>query len=112
MNVLKFLSEIDKGNAVGELGIALAEVVAAVQLTGKKGKVSVTISIEPASKSAEVLGIEAEVKAAAPKPDRKLDIFFANERGELSRNNARQMSIDDLRKPETEGAPVTPLRKV
>lgn len=112
MKFLKLVADLEKGETAAELDAALAEVIAAVQLTGKKGSVSLKISIEPASKSAEVLGIEGEVKAAPPKPDHKLDIFFATESGELSRNNARQMSIDDLKKPSAEPAPVTQLRKV
>jgi hypothetical protein len=110
---LKLLEDLDKGAVAAELEAALAEVVGGVQITNKKGSIVLAITITPADKHAEVLGIEADVKAKPPKTDRKVDIFFANEMGELSRNNSKQLSIDDLKKPEGDtAANVTHLRKV
>jgi hypothetical protein len=90
------LIEMRNGGVVIEMEKSIEDVVAAVRATGKAGKVTLQISVKPASKGdVDTLFLQDTIKVDAPKPDKKLTLFFANEENQLSRHDTRQMNMLD-----------------
>jgi hypothetical protein len=86
--------QVNNGAALGELSEALATVVAAVRQTGKKGAITLTLKVAPASKaSTDVLLIEADVKAKVPEQERGSTIFYATDENLLVRNDPKQQML-------------------
>jgi hypothetical protein len=73
--------EIDKGRVHDDGTELLAEVVDAVCRTGKKGSVTLTITVEPQDRETfedtGVLIVSGEVKANAPRHTRAPSIFYS-----------------------------------
>lgn len=87
------LSQMRKGQSHDELSRRLAEVVQAVQETGKAGSISYTVKVKPATKGNGVAVIvEDDIKHKLPQGDRT-SIFFATEDGQLSRNDPNQQEL-------------------
>lgn len=90
------LAQIERGNIVIELDEGLAEIVAAVQATGKKGKVTLTIDVKKISKGDDpAMEVKAEVKLTLPHRDRVSTIMYADH-GLLVRSDPRQQEIKGL----------------
>lgn len=92
-----FLQDQRKGVLHNDLGEALAELVAAVVETGKKGTLTLKLDVA-LNKDGDTLLIADTVSVKEPKHDTKPSIFFADDGGNLTRHNPRQ--------------PELPLRKV
>ncbi len=91
----KTMLEIANGATVGELNDALQKVVAAVRQTGKRGKLTLDVTVSPAAKGAtDVLMIEAQVKTRLPEPERGMTIFYATDDNRLVRNDPKQPTLD------------------
>ena len=84
------LREIRKGRPVEEATQALADVVRAVDETGKPGEVTVTLKIKPTKHGGPEKSIVCEVKAKKPIADIAPAVFFSNEEGDLFRVDPRQ----------------------
>jgi hypothetical protein len=73
--------ELDKGRVHDDGTDYLAQVVDAVCLTGKPGKVTLTITVEPQDRETfedtGVLIVSGEVKPTIPRPTRGATIFYA-----------------------------------
>lgn len=89
----QFLQEARKGGLHTELSDELADLVHTCVETGKKGKLALTISVLPAKDEDGTVTITDDVKVTAPKPDVRPSVFFADDEGNLSRTNPRQMEI-------------------
>ncbi len=90
----KTMLEIANGATVGELNDALHKVVAAVRQTGKRGTLTLTVSVSPAAKGAtDVLMIETQVKTKLPEPERGMTIFYATDDNRLVRNDPKQQQL-------------------
>ena len=89
------------GGAAIECEQALEQVVEAVRKTGKQGKLTLTILVKPADKGPDIdtIFLQDQVKADAPKPDKKLTLFFADPKNQLSRNDTRQFNMLDEVEP-------------
>lgn len=100
-----FLLELARGKTHEELSRDLQAVVAKVTETGKKGSLTLTLSIELLDKDpANGVRIVDEIKTKLPEHDRPSSMFFPTSDGNLSRRDPRQMSFDDLPTlPEPEG---------
>ncbi|MCW5981970.1 MAG: hypothetical protein KIT09_28050 [Bryobacteraceae bacterium] len=86
--------QIQNGTTAAELSEALRNVVAAVRETGKAGALTLTLKVVPASKgAADVLMIEAAVKAKLPERDRGRTVFYATEDNRLVRNDPKQQTL-------------------
>jgi hypothetical protein len=86
--------QVNNGAALAELSEKLAALVAAVRQTGKKGSISLTVRVAPASKaSTDVLLVEAEVKAKVPEQERGSTIFYATDENLLVRNDPKQQML-------------------
>lgn len=93
-----WLREQQSGRTHDELTDALAEVVAAVRDTGKKGTLTLQVTVAPFDKtnSAAVMVTDV-VKKAVPQPERRRAIFYADDAGNLTRDDPRQPAFEGLR---------------
>lgn len=104
------LRDIRGGLMVEELTEKMAEVVNAVLTTGKKGAVSLKLSIDPASKGDAVITVTDEIKATIPQEKKMGTLMFALPSGTLQRQDPRQTALDLSVVPKTEAN--TPLAAV
>lgn len=84
------LRQIRRGAPVEEATYALADIVRAVDETGKPGQLTVTLTVKPSKHGGPEKTIIAEVKAKKPRADIAPAIFFSNEEGDLVRVDPRQ----------------------
>lgn len=93
-----FLAEHNKGVSHRKVSEALQEVVTAVVETGKKGSVALTVSVEP-MKGAEdgTLMITVNTTSKVPVEPVKAAVFYADDEGNLTRTDPRQLSFDSLK---------------
>jgi len=92
---LTVLSELQGGGTANDLHAALAELIAAVQVVGKPGKLVLTLTVTPKSNSPQLL-FEDDIKMAPPKPERETTILYADEHGHISRRDPRQPKLEGL----------------
>ena len=91
-NIIKTIEQLDAGNLVDEAGTKLADLVKAVQATGKPGKLSITISVRKAT--ADAMAITGKTTLTKPSVPAAESLMFANEEGELSVEHPRQNKLD------------------
>jgi len=87
-----WLQEHRKGGLHAELSERLAEVAAAVVFHQEAGQLTLTVKLKP-NKDGVSMQITDEIKSKVPEPDRGAAIFFADSRGNLSRNDPRQEAL-------------------
>lgn len=86
------LQEINGGRLHTELSNLLHEVVAAVNDTGKKGVLSLKLTVQPMKKGQPgTLLVSDQVASSIPKADRLESIFFADATGNLTRKDPNQI---------------------
>lgn len=88
--ITDILREIRKGRPVEEATYALADVVKAVDETGKPGSVTITLTIKPAKHGGPEKTLICEVAAKKPRADIAPAIFFSDAEGDLFRIDPRQ----------------------
>lgn len=88
----QFLLEQRGGLLHSELSDMLADVVARCVEHGKKGSITIKLTIAP-NKDGVTLTVSDEVKPVAPEGDRGAALFYADARGNLSRRDPRQPSL-------------------
>lgn len=101
----EFLQEQSQGRTHAEMSEALYDLAARVRDTGKKGSVTLTITIEPAKGDEDVLVVGDEIKLKLPEFPRKPSIFYTADDGNLSRTNPTQMTLPGLREVPTTTRP-------
>lgn len=88
------LRDLRRGTVVTELEEGLAEVVRAVEETGKAGKLTLTLTVKPisiGSVGTATVAIHDDVKATLPR-ERPGTVMFAAD-GVLTRNDPRQPEL-------------------
>lgn len=79
------LLDLDKGRVHDDAGTRLAELVSAVVQTGGKGKVVLTIEVEPLDPETfaetDILAVTGKVDATIPRAKRATGIFYADGTG-------------------------------
>lgn len=85
------LREIKAGDLVDDASAELARVLLAVVANGKRGSLTMTLTISP--DGANAVTIDGEVKVKVPKPAIGKAIFFVNEEGDASRRDPRQREM-------------------
>ncbi len=92
------LRDIRKGRPVEEATMALADVVRAVDETGKEGSVTITLKIKPAKHGGPEKTLIAEVKSKKPIADIAPAVFFSDQDGDLHRvdPNQEEMQLDEV----------------
>lgn len=88
------LRDIRAGLMLIELSESMAEVVNAVMATGKKGSVSLKLTINPASKGEAVVTVSDEIKTSLPQEKKSATLMFALPSGSLQRQDPRQPELD------------------
>ena len=94
---LMALGRHDGGHVIDTADEALKDVIAAVMRTGKKGSVSITMSVGANGETG--LEVSCKVKATAPEVEFGKSFYFMGKQGELTRN-APQYVQDTLLKSE------------
>lgn len=87
------LSQIRGGFALNQAGEKLQEVIKAVQATGKKGTLTVTIDVIPDKVDERVLKIQPSMKVKIPEKGFNEGIFFVDDKGKLSREDPAQAEM-------------------
>lgn len=100
---VEVITDLDDGK-VNERGTkVLAELVAAVMETGKKGSLVLKLSV---SKQGVMALVKADLSARKPEPAVETSIFWATADGELRREDPRQLKLRTV----ADSATVTPLK--
>lgn len=87
-----WVAEQRQGALHAELSEKLAELTAACMEHRKKGSLTLKVTVEP-QKDKVTLFVSDEVSVKAPVADRPSALYFADDRGNLSRNDPRQLEI-------------------
>lgn len=91
---LETLRELRKGQTLEDLTNALAEMVGAVQTTGKGGEITLRLRIRPPRPgSVSYITIEDQVVTKIPRADRGDTVFFPLADGSLSRQDPSQLGL-------------------
>jgi len=92
------LAELNGGNTMRELSKKMAQLVLAVEDTGKIGELTLKVKVRPATKgNGMTLLLEDNVSVKIPEADRAQTLFFSVGGGKLQRNDPRQQEIGSLR---------------
>ena len=92
-----FLAEHNNGLGHRQSGEALQRLVAAVQDTGKKGSVTIRVDVAQMKDDETLLITVINVTEKLPVAPAKPAIFYADDEGNLTRSDPRQMSFDSLK---------------
>ena len=92
--VLEVLRTVDKGNLLHDLEDALSQVVQGILEHGKKGEISLKMSLSH-DRQTDTMKIIAEVKKKVPVKDKRGSLFFVTPGGTLTRDNPRQREMFD-----------------
>ena len=107
-----FLVEQSQGRTHAELSEGLRDLVARVIDTGKKGSITLTVTVAPMKDNTGVLVVSDVIKLSLPEHDRAASIFWPDQAGNLVRNDPNQASIFDVitipRSNDTEPITVNP----
>lgn len=88
------LQDIRGGDLVGELTLELRQMVTLVKANGGTGEITIKLKVKRALKgSTNSLVIIDEVKVKPPKLEENETILFANDEGDLQRNDPRQPKL-------------------
>lgn len=99
MDALEIVRQMDQGAVAFGFAQRMAEVVKAVRETGKKGKITLELSIEPLPKFGEsATSLKPQIKASVPYPDYKQAIKFAAQDGTLSGDDPKQRKFEEVEK--------------
>ena len=75
-----------------------AYALAKVKDTGKKGTITLTVTVEPMPKSdGSALIVTDEIKLKLPEFAREASLFFADDDNNLRRDDPRQLTFESLR---------------
>lgn len=87
------------GGAYAELEQKFKELNLAVQATGRKGSISITLVVEPTTRKGEVIAINCDdvLVAKIPTNPKRSTVFFINSDGTLTRNDPRQLTMDGVK---------------
>ena len=93
-----WLRDQARGTSHEELSEGLRDLVAKVKDTGKKGTITYVVTVEPMPKSdGNALLVSDEIKIKLPEFAREASLFFADDDGNLVRNDPRQLAFESLR---------------
>jgi hypothetical protein len=89
----QFMLEQRRGALHAELSDVLREVVAAVQDHGKAGSLTLTIDVKPGAKGTRTLVVSDAIKTKIPQGERPSALFFADDAGNLHREDPTQPEL-------------------
>ncbi len=91
LTIVEVLHNVDDGGALEELREGIADVTRAVLATGKAGTVSLTLTIDKLG--ACQVAIKDKIAIKPPQATKDATIFFADDDGDLSRRDPRQLQL-------------------
>jgi hypothetical protein len=91
--ITDIMREIRKGRAVDLASQMLAEVVRAVDETGKPGTITIKVSIKPEKGGGNQKTLTMTTESKVPRPDVPDAIFFSDEAGDLHRSDPQQKEM-------------------
>jgi hypothetical protein len=100
------LRSMAQGRALGTISAQLREVVEAVKTTGKAGKLSLVIGVEPMNGEVTLVDLSMSVTLKLPKPPMPSGTFFTDDAGGLSRRDPNQTELE-FRPQVVQTAPAT-----
>lgn len=90
--------DLGNGKTNKEMSEALWDLIDKVTQTGKKGTLSLTLTVEPMSKAdGGPVTVKDEIKLRPPEFPRIPTVAYVDENGNLSRNNPYQPEIEGLK---------------
>ena len=92
-----WLREQSGGKTHDELSDALRDLTSRVRDTGKKGTVTLTVTVAPLKGDADVMVVSDEIRLKLPEHDRKASLFYPDADGNLTRTDPNQLSFESLR---------------
>ena len=94
MGPIDILKTLGDGRVMDDLYEQLGNLLMAVQMSHKKGKVVLTIEVAP-TKDVEVPRVDVwgDVSARIPHIERSSEMFYVTDRNQLSRRNPRQPAL-------------------
>lgn len=93
----EFITETNRGRTHDELTLTLHDLVEAVRQHGRKGTLTLTISVAPLSKNDDSqFTVTEEIKVSAPKPDPRPSIYFADREGNLTTKDPQAMTFEEF----------------
>lgn len=97
-----WLQDLRHGAAHAELTDALAELVSAVQTTGKAGELRLVVKVKPSDSGATQVIVSDDVVLKAPEPSRPISLFFVDEAHNLTRDDPFQqrLPLRDIPRPD------------
>jgi len=96
------------GQMLDEASEKLAELVQAVERTGKAGTLTLTLAIKPAGRAAGTLVISDKIKLTPPKEESAETLLWATPEGNLLTEDPRQQKLE----LKVADAPAAPLKTV
>jgi hypothetical protein len=94
--VTDVLREYRKGQLADEATEELAKVVKAVMETGQAGTLTLILTAKPHKGDASIIILAGEVKSKVPREALPDAIFYADEQGNLHRQDPKQRDMDTL----------------
>lgn len=88
-----FLREHRRGACLHEAGVALQELVKAMEATGKGGSLTLTLKLSPDAKYGTAVEVSDLITVKVPQPDKDSSLFFMDGSNNLVRHDPRQMQI-------------------
>lgn len=105
------LRRIGGGMYLDTVSEKMAELVAAVNATGKKGRISLTITIKKATRGG-AMHVSGEVKITPPAEEAMEVMLFATEEGNLVGDDPAQQKLDLRRVPDAVDINEMELRRI
>ena len=100
------LEEINYGEFVEQSGADLNQLVQAVHETGRKGTLTITITVAPRKGGGRALNLTAGRVLKRPAEEPSESVFFADDAGNLVRDDPRQTSLPLRQVDDGEPAPL------
>lgn len=93
----EWLREQGGGRTHNELGEGLHDLLARCSDTGKKGSITLTVTVEPAKDVPGMVIVKDQIKLILPEFDRPAGMYWLDGHGNLSRSDPNQPELDGLR---------------
>lgn len=91
------LTRLNKGGCIPELDEALSKLTSQCRVTGKPGKLTLTLKMKPVDNAGDMMEIVDSITVSKPEIPRKSALFYATDDGQLSRNDPNQPELPALR---------------
>lgn len=95
----QFMSTLQRhrsGGLLADASAKLSELVQAVHATGRKGSITIKISVVPASAGKTLVSFCDEISAKIPRPQIPMSVWFTTPQGELVKNDPDQQEMQPI----------------